>query len=45
MQTEKLIKEVFSDYTEKTNLIDAKIYNLNLVKKQIYGLNFLFFVL
>ena len=34
MQTEKLIKEVFSDYTEKTNLIDAKIQDLNLVKKQ-----------
>ena len=34
MQTEKLIKEVFSDYTEKTNLLDAKLYDLNLIKKQ-----------
>ena len=34
MQTEKLVNEVFSDYPGKTNIINAKILNLNLIKKE-----------
>lgn len=32
----KQVKEIFSDYTQESNLLEAKVMQLNLIKKPMH---------